>query len=405
MSFIHDGSQGWENQVKNIELLENKLDASYNVGDISPIFAPDGHSCCIIARDEPIVLNTVSNIINALFQVVHGGNSKPEQVFIVFVGKKFGDKLTYVLLECYLEHIITDHKLLVKIIWENYTNIFTHGMVNSPLQKLCIDSGSDFDKNAYAMSLNKSIGKTHYRRVFHPEEGRDDTQSALFTDLSFIFSGISIPYEQANSISEVAVELVGNALEHTRSDCFLDIDIADEYVRKDNPKGTKYYGANICVVNFSPTLLSSQIEEKICQDESLHYEGEKHRYWRLKKIYDYHSRFFDNSYGKKEFFMLSAFQDKISGRPNEYVTGGTGLPMLIKSLEFQAEVDNCYVISGDRKMKFIKGLLEYDENRWIGMNQECDFYRFRPDPEVFSCSPLFFPGTAYNLNFVIPKES
>ena len=103
--------------------------------------------------------------------------------------------------------------------------------------------------------------------------------------------------------------------------------------------------------------------------------------------------------------MLSAFQHKISGRPNEYETGGAGLPMLIKSLEQQSETNNCYVISGRHKMRFIQGLLEYDENQWIGMNKEKDFAHFIPDRRVFSRLPLNFPGTAYNLNFVIPKES
>lgn len=389
--------------MKNVELLETKLWNSDDTGNIKPIYDPDGKSCCLIVRDEPIAMNTVSDIIRAMFWDVHKIGRKVTRIIIIFTGRDFDDKLTYVLLEWYLEHVITAHKLTIKIFWNNNISIFTHGMVNSPLQKLC--TVNDSDQNGYSTSLNKSIGKTHYRRVFHPKEVVDDTLSALFTDLSSIFKRLNIQTEQADSIAEVAVELVGNALEHTHSDCFLDVDIADEYFRRDNPKGKKYYGANICVVNFSHTLLSSQIEEKITQDKSIQYEGASHRYWRLKKIYDYHSRFFDSSYGKEEFFTLSAFQEKISGRPNEYVTGGRGLPMLIKSLEFQAEVHKCYVVSGNCKMQFIKGLLEYDEHHWIGMNQECDFYRFRPDPEVFSHSPLFFPGTAYNLNFVIPKES
>lgn len=115
--------------------------------------------------------------------------------------------------------------------------------------------------------------------------------------------------------------------------------------------------------------------------------------------------FFREGYGDDEFFMLSAFQDRISGRPNEYLIGGTGLPTLIKWLEVQADGNNCYVLSGRRKMQFIRSLLEYDEDHWIGMNHEHDFQHCAPDKHVFSTFPIYFPGTAYNLNFVMETEN
>ena len=118
-----------------------------------------------------------------------------------------------------------------------------------------------------------------------------------------------------------------------------------------------------------------------------------------------HRRFFREGYGDDEFFMLSAFQDRISGRPNEYLIGGTGLPTLIKWLEVQADGNNCYVLSGRRKMQFIRSLLEYDEDHWIGMNHEHDFQHCAPDKHVFSTFPIYFPGTAYNLNFVMETEN
>ena len=102
--------------------------------------------------------------------------------------------------------------------------------------------------------------------------------------------------------------------------------------------------------------------------------------------------------------MLSAFQDRISGRPNEYLTGGTGLPALIKWLEAQADSDNCYVLSGRRKMQFIQSLLEYDSDHWVGMNRVHDFQHCIPDKNVFLPFPIYFPGTAYNLNFVMETE-
>lgn len=384
--------------MKNVELLEKHIPYSKINPQMNLIYHSDGESCLIIVKDNYVSIRTISELIKVLFHVLHthGGICK---IVLVFFGKDFVDKFSYVLLECYLEHILSAQALTVKIVWESEFNIFTSGMRHSPLQLLCDSNSAD-----YSSSFRKSIGLFHYRKVFQPIDNRDPALCVLLTDLSLLLKGMNVPEDQAYSIAEVAAELVGNALEHTNSDCFLDVDITRDYVKKDDPKGTRYFGANLCVVNFSPTLLSSQIKQKICRDESLSRTGESSRYWMLRKIYNYHKDFFDAVYGEEEFFLLSAFQDCISGRPKEYTTGGRGLPTLIESLEQQSEVDNCYVISGDRKMKFIKGLLEYDENHWIGMNQACNFNEYAPDPDVFSRIPFFFPGTAYNLNFVIPRR-
>lgn len=386
--------------MKNVELLEKHIPYSEIKPQITPIYHSDGESCCIVIKSQPIFFHTVSELIKVLYHVLHthGGIHK---IVLVFLGKDFDDKLSYVLLECYLEHILSEQALTVEIVWENKFNIFTSGMKHSPLQLLFHGSNHSAD---YSSSFRKSIGPSHYRKVFQPIDNKGPALSVLLTDLSFLFKGMNVPEDQAYSIAEVAAELVGNALEHTNSDCFLDVDITRDYVKMNDPTGTRYFGANLCVVNFSPTLLSSQIKQKIRRDDSLSPKGESSRYWMLRKIYNYHKNFFDAAYGEEEFFILSAFQDCITGRPKEYTTGGRGLPMLIKSLEQQSETDNCYVISGDRKMQFIQGLLEYDENLWIGMNQECKFDEYAPDPDVFSRIPFFFPGTAYNLNFVIPRR-
>ena len=388
--------------VKNITLIEKQIKSSDYKSTISPIFSPGNYkSCCFIVKDDTITIKTIYDLIASLFRAIHTLNVKEALIF--FVGHRFDEKLTYILLECYLEHVIVDHNVSVRIHLENRDNIFTHGMTECPLQKLCSDF-PDQDK-VYSQAFRFDIGNAHYRKLFSPKDGAGENLSAALTSVCYIFKELGIPSEQGNSIADVAVELVGNALEHTQSECYLDIDIADNYVRKDKPLGKKYYGANLCVVNFSPSLLFSAIQNKLCINREIDVNEKASRYQMLRSIYAHQRRFFSSSYGDGEFFMLSTFQHKISGRPNEYETGGAGLPMLIKSLEQQSETNNCYVISGRHKMRFIQGLLEYDENQWIGMNKEKDFAHFIPDRRVFSRLPLNFPGTAYNLNFVIPKES
>ena len=257
-----------------------------------------------------------------------------------------------------------------------------------------------------SVNLGLVLEKIIIANFFLANENDDETLSSAITTLCLFFENLGITKSRSDLLAEVAVELVGNALEHSRSDCFLDIDVTPrDYVRRNDPTGPKYYGVNICVVNFSATLLSSQIQTKLCVNSELRDKSDSARYWRLREIYMHHRRFFREGYGDDEFFMLSAFQDRISGRPNEYLIGGTGLPTLIKWLEVQADGNNCYVLSGRRKMQFIRSLLEYDEDHWIGMNHEHDFQHCAPDKHVFSTFPIYFPGTAYNLNFVMETEN
>lgn len=388
--------------MKNVTLLERQLQNAISAKAHIPVFFPDGKSCIFYGNQQVLTVDTVSELIAGLFLTVHS-NSLLSSIIIAFPNGVFDEKFTYVLLECYLEHIIADHGISVRLLYnKKETNIFTDGIGQSPLCALEKSTQSSMD---FVRQFRFDVGKNYYRKLFLANENSDETLSSAITTLCLFFEGLGITKTRSDLLSEVAVELVGNALEHSCSDCFLDIDVTPcDYVRRNNPNGPKYYGVNICVVNFSPTLLSSQIQSKLCVNPELRDKSDSARYWRLRKIYMYHRRFFREDYGDDEFFMLSAFQDRISGRPNEYLTGGTGLPTLIKWLETQADSNNCYVLSGRRKMQFLQPLLEYDAEHWIGMNQEHDFQHCAPDKNVFLPFPIYFPGTAYNLNFVMETE-
>lgn len=388
--------------MKNVTLLERQLQNSSSVNALIPIFSPDGKSCVFYGEQRRLTVDTIFALIAGLFLTVHN-NNQVSFIIIAFPNGTFDEKFTYVLLECYLEHIIADHGISIKLVYnEAEKNIFTYGINQSPLHIFEKSAEPSID---FVRRFRFDVGKNYYRKLFSASENDDESLSSAFTTLCFFFEGLGIAKERSDSLAEVAVELVGNAIEHSRSDCFLDIDVTPRnYVRWNNPTGPKYYGVNICVINFSPTLLSSQIQTKLCANSELSDKNCSARYWLLRKIYLHHRRFFREGYGDDEFFMLSAFQDRISGRPNEYLTGGTGLPALIKWLEAQADSDNCYVLSGRRKMKFIQPLLEYDDDHWLGMNQVHDFQHCIPDERVFSSFPIYFPGTAYNLNFVMETE-
>ena len=83
--------------------------------------------------------------------------------------------------------------------------------------------------------------------------------------------------------------------------------------------------------------------------------------------------------------------------------GGTGLTCLINSLQRKSDSDDCYVLSGNKIVLFLKEYLSYNDD-WIGFNKSNDFFSDTPDYEVFDRSQMYFSGTAYNLNFVMKSE-
>lgn len=126
----------------------------------------------------------------------------------------------------------------------------------------------------------------------------------------------------------------------------------------------------------------------------------------VKIAYNNHKPHFDYvGYCEDDFYILSSFQDKITGRNEMATTGGTGLTTLVSNLTYRSDAYNCYVISGFRKLNFITQYLEINEDYWYGFNDEKDFINFPPAKCCFQSNPFFMPGTAYNLNFVLEKEA
>ena len=49
-------------------------------------------------------------------------------------------------------------------------------------------------------------------------------------------------------------------------------------------------------------------------------------------------------------------------------------------------------------------MLSYDDDNWVGFNTANDFLTQIPDVQCIEKSKIFFPGTAFNLNFVMKLE-
>ena len=133
---------------------------------------------------------------------------------------------------------------------------------------------------------------------------------------------------------------------------------------------------------------------------------EDKRYLKLREAYNYHKENFTENYGEEDFWNLGCLQHKISGSLEKISSGGTGSTVLIRSLQEKADANKCYLISGKRALYLIRDYLEFDdkEKMWLGFNKTADFFNDIPEEEVVAPCAINFPGTAYNLTFVMKEE-
>lgn len=336
-------------------------------------------------------------VIKDILQFVNVANSKFYKIPIFFnLGEiRFTDKLTYILFECICNYLIVQCKTKVNVSFKVETSIYTLGIISSPVTLLAQKNESE----KFIKAFNSEIYKLHYRKVIKFEEYKDIyLLSKLMTDIDSFLKSFNVIKQNRNAIAEVIVELVGNVFEHAETDCLIDLDVTENSFVKDDCEDL-YYGINIAILNFSDKLLGSGIAEKIKAKEML---NERHE--NLLFAYNLHSKNFDSNYNENDFFNLASFQYKISGRMSKEHTGGTGLKKLISRLEDYSDDYLCYVLSGDRIVFFEKDYLKYNEDNWIGFNDENDFLNNIPKKELLGRSITFMPGTAYNLNFVMKME-
>ena len=310
---------------------------------------------------------------------------------------KIKDKLTFVFLECICYYMINVNHYRVLIEYHHNHAIHIDGMNSSPLLLLSRDKAENQEK--YIQKFSFDIYNNHFRRVFLAEQmGANDILCKTLDDISNFQKIFKVESEYREIISEVLVELIGNAGEHGESDCLIDFDIAPHYYK--TGFNEQYIGVNIAIINFLQLLLSTSLREKIIGSSNL-----DNRYEQVSNAYSYHKSFFASDYTEEDFFNVVAFQHKISGRLDNSTTGGTGLTKLIYSLEKKSDAHMCYVVSGLRKLIFSQEYLSYNENGWLGFNKSNNFLTDIPDRTLFRQNGFYLPGNAYNLNFVLKVEA
>ena len=311
---------------------------------------------------------------------------------------EIADKFSYILFEYICYYIVVNLKRPVQIYWNPKESIYTDGVFGSCLKYLNCER-PDYDK--YIRKFNFDISRKHYRRIITIDEYKSENYlGKFFTEINNFMKNCNLKKENRIRISELIQELVANVCEHAAADCLIDFDVTPDYIKEINNKKIDgfFYGINVVVLNFSSILIGDALEEKInC------YDGNDERFKELIRIFDTHKNLFDEDYIEKDFYILSSLQDKISGRLDFDKAGGTGLTLLIKSLQQEADIDECYLLSGDRSLVFSKEDLNYNKDGWLAFNKESDLGK-KPSDRVVTNSYINFPGTGYNLFFIMQRE-
>lgn len=376
--------------IKNIELL---LEKNNNIG-----FKPRLSICNGVAEycieDHYITIGSVNRIMTA----VHRYFQKYPRVAPPFILKfqhpevMVVDKLTWTLLESVCYYVIAVHKRRLYITGSFKRIISSEGLFNSPLLTL---NAQCWDVSAFTRSFESNIARRHYRKVIRESAAETACLGNITGDIYSFLNNNSIQEAFSDQISEVVSELAGNACEHAKTDCIVDLDITNDY---ENKNKETCIGINISVTNYAEQLFEAGLEHKILNEKV-----DIGRYRQVKDAFDCHKSSFSKEYTKTDFFRVAAFQTGISGRSSRNCAGGMGLVKLVTSLEKQADYHHCYMISGSRTMRFIPEYHEYSDG-WIGFNQSNDYLHHIPDIEIFSNADIFMPGTAFNLNFAFRKD-
>ncbi len=350
---------------------------------------------CLAAEQSSL---EIFQLLSDIHQVIKVYGSRCKKIVIAIGHFNPADKLVYILIESIVYTLLNVFNIEVGFFIKEFKhNINTAGWIYTPLKK-AVEAG--IIKSEFNLAFHNDFSKNHYRRVLRDPEDMEAT-SALVTDIKTFLNRFHMKDEFDNNFALVIGELVDNAFGHARTPCLVDIDITEnDFKNADDQDDKVYYGINAVVLNYSDKCLYDDIMDKI---EHKYYKDES-RYKNVEKAYRYHKNFFQKGYSKEDFFLISAFQDEISGRPHESYSGGTGLPELVRTLEEAADGDYCYVLSGKNSLLFLKEYLDYSKEGWIGFNESGNYEEDIPDLDCISSSYTFLPGTGYNFMLVFEGE-
>lgn len=209
--------------------------------------------------------------------------------------------------------------------------------------------------------------------------------------------------EWTENIAEAVSELVDNALRHSTGDILLDIDVSDAIPKEMDEKDAKktFKNVNIAFLNISEIRLFDKLKENIVYKK---YDEDDKIYSKVYLALDNHKNFFDEYYTENFFFLVTAFQKRVTTRQLMSGSNGTGLTKLIENILETTDEDFSYVLSGNELLKFSKDNMRISGD-FIGFNESGDYVNQSPDRECILRSELNIPGTIYNLYLIKGEQN
>ena len=338
----------------------------------------------------------IHTLLGKLDYIIRTYKKACHTIYIIFYDNfEPRDKMTYILLEYIICMLYKEYGYNIDVYAKQCTtSIDTAGLKGSLLDGLMSGSMSMDD---FCRQFEKKLYYYHFRRMIKKDDDSFAISNLMF-DIKHYLTNVAISPDDAARIAEIVSELTDNACEHAGSDCLVDIDIPQEFYKAKDDLTGEYYSVNICVINFSDSCLGDNLKNKI-----INKRYRKHsRYDQLEEAYKNHKKFFKGKYNEDCFFMISTFQNKISGRDRETETGGKGLTQLLTELE--TNICNGYVLSGGKVIVFKPELIEYNDGGWVGFNKEKDFINTIPDDKAIDYSETYLNGTGYNLTLIYRRQ-
>ena len=356
------------------------------------------NDCCMVSFHEEYFGGAEVRILLEAINYIFLKRCSTKVIYICIEKFRPRDKLSYVILEAIIQELVKNYKKAVYIrLGKIVTRINTDGLQNS----LLVDfANNKFNCWQYIKEYEKKnrLSRNNFRRIVYFDRG--DSVSELMADIkTFLRYSFQFKREDIKKIASLVSELADNACEHGKSDCIIDVDISDKYYKKDEEEN-EYYAINICALNFSSVLLGEELKSKLSKIEM----DAPFRYHEIKEAYSCHQKFFDEEYSEEHFYALASMQNCISGRENEYETGGKGLTEIVRELESNSMHHECYVLFGNKIIDFEPEFLDIDKNNCISFNEVKDFLFSRPSDDIIGMSDTYLEGTGYNLTLVYKKE-
>lgn len=319
-------------------------------------------------------------------------NVKNANIKILINSESIVDQVVILIFESVIYYTLNILKINIRYRFELIKNTIGYKFyMNSLLYKY---NNCKIDKGKYIKDYEKdcTVYRNHYRKRCTPL-GDKKILCITMDEIASFFKNLYVEEEYSDYLSEVIIEIIGNAVEHSGSSCICNINVLPNINKKEKI-------IDIAIVDYSKVYFGTGIENYLMSEEKYLY-NERNKI--VLDAYSIHKEHFSDAYNSNDFFMLSAFQKNVSSRKNSPNSGGTGLTTLIKVLIDKSIANFCYACSGETFLLFKKDFLELTSDGLIGFNENNDYINEIPSPEIIARNLYNINVNAYNLQFIFKE--